>query len=36
MIFSIISSQDSTEKINKNIVSNCKNEISSFENEIII
>ena len=36
VIFSIISSQDSTEKINKNIVSNCKNEISSFENEISI
>ena len=36
VIFSIISSQDSTENINKNIVSNCKKEISSFENEISI
>lgn len=36
VIFSIISSQDSTENTNKNIVSNCKKEISSFENEISI
>ena len=35
VIFSIISSQDSTENTNKNIVSNVK-EISSFENEISI
>mgnify|MGYP001316544114 FL=1 len=36
VIFSIISSQDSTENTNKKIVSNCKKEISSFENEISI
>ena len=33
IIFSIISSQDSTEKVNKEIVNNCKNMISEFENE---
>ena len=34
IIFSIISSQDSTEKTNKEIVTNCKSMISDFENEI--
>lgn len=34
IIFSIVSSQDSTERVNKEIVSNCKNNISKFENEI--
>ena len=34
IIFSIISSQDSTEKVNKELVSSCKNNISKFENEI--
>ena len=34
IIFSIISSQDSTERVNKTIVINCKNMISVFENEL--
>ena len=34
IIFSIISSQDSTERVNKEIVNNCKNMISDFENEL--
>ena len=33
IIYSIISSQDSTEKVNKEIVSSCKNIIYDFENE---
>ena len=36
IIYSIISSQDSTEKVNKEIVSNCKNMISDFESELEI
>tara|TARA_Y100001954_G_scaffold238826_1_gene308796 strand:+ start:330 stop:2039 length:1710 start_codon:yes stop_codon:yes gene_type:complete len=34
IIYSIISSQDSTEKVNKEIVSNCKDMISNFESEL--
>ena len=34
IIYSIISSQDSTEKVNKEIVSNCKDMISDFESEL--
>ena len=34
IIYSIISSQDSTEKVNKEIVSSCKNMISDFESEL--
>lgn len=34
IIFSIISAQDSTERVNKDIISNCKNMIYKYENEL--
>lgn len=34
IIYNMVTKQDSIETVNKNVISNCKNNISNFENEI--